>query len=207
MLKGNDHAFPSGMLSAATEGPMSKLLNSMDNKDQLPDLLQQAGMGLKDIAKKLASGQSPASVISSALPNLPSDLANALKANEKAALDGTLSFPGMPNSAMASGGSGGAKATSSGDPVANRFSAFGARGIASDTGAKDLSFGATKAATSSASDDNDIWHSKWNGSIFQLITNKLYKNQNRVEQLEWSTPLNRALMGISNKPAQKGSGK
>jgi hypothetical protein len=56
-------------------------------------------------------------------------------------------------------------------------------------------------APASASADADIWHTDFKGSIFQIVSSKIVETKPRVDNLDWSTPLNRALMGLPSKGA------
>lgn len=50
---------------------------------------------------------------------------------------------------------------------------------------------------------NDIFHSEYKGSIFELVSTRIDESKDKVMTLEWSTPLNRALNGLSNNPNNK----
>jgi hypothetical protein len=78
---------------------------------------------------------------------------------------------------------------------------FGA--AAAPTAPSDLAFDKTKKLPEPAR-EGDIWHEGYGGTIFQIVSQKLVKNTDRIEQLEWDTPLNRALAGL--KPQKTGLG-
>jgi hypothetical protein len=59
-------------------------------------------------------------------------------------------------------------------------------------GAEELTF---EKPAATADSDADIFHSGWNGTIFQLVTNTLNRTRDRVEKLDYVSPLNRALAG------------
>ncbi|MGZ3698707.1 MAG: hypothetical protein ACXWP5_11250, partial [Bdellovibrionota bacterium] len=61
----------------------------------------------------------------------------------------------------------------------------------------DKQFGSTRKPQAVA-EDGDIFHEHFQGSIFQIVSQKLDKTHDRIEMLEWQTPLNRALNGLSN---------
>jgi hypothetical protein len=46
-------------------------------------------------------------------------------------------------------------------------------------------------------DQSDIWHSKCQGnpSIFQIVSDKISRTRDRVDQTGWTSPVNRALSG------------
>jgi hypothetical protein len=91
--------------------------------------------------------------------------------------------------------SGGAPATASAKSMSFDFGSGG--GAAAGT-ASDVSFaGRTPAASTSGS--GDIFHTGYKGSIFQIISTTISTNMNQVEQLDWSTPLNHALAGSTQK--------
>jgi hypothetical protein len=54
-----------------------------------------------------------------------------------------------------------------------------------------------------ASASGDIWHADYKGSIFQIVSSKIVESKPRVDNLDWTTPLNRALMGL---PSLKATG-
>ena len=61
-----------------------------------------------------------------------------------------------------------------------------------------------KTQKNRAFDNADIWHAGFNGSIFQIVSDKIDKNRDQVNELEWDTPLNRALSGLPAKKKQGG---
>jgi hypothetical protein len=63
------------------------------------------------------------------------------------------------------------------------------------------------SAKNSSVAGDDIYHAGWPGSIFDIITVRLKESRDRVDKLEWASPLNRALMGLPNKPISGGSAK
>lgn len=46
--------------------------------------------------------------------------------------------------------------------------------------------------------EGDIWHETYQGSIFEIVSYRLDKSRTRVVEMEWQTPLNRALTGLKN---------
>lgn len=69
---------------------------------------------------------------------------------------------------------------------------FGAEGGPALGGNEELNFeGRSPASTSNES--SDIWHRGYPGTIFEIVTKRLGASRDRVENLKWATPLNRAL--------------
>ncbi|MGK5085470.1 hypothetical protein WDW37_19455, partial [Bdellovibrionota bacterium FG-1] len=73
-------------------------------------------------------------------------------------------------------------------------------------GGTEINFAAVKKVSVTGPESDDIWHEGFGGTIFQIVSTKLVKNQDRIENLEWDTPLNRALVGLPSR-SQKAGGK
>jgi hypothetical protein len=182
----------SGGLSAALAGAPGSLITSPTD---IPAALNTLGTDMGSIGHAIASGSSPGAAIAAAMPDLPSSMKDMLSAIDKAAAEGRLTASGLPSAVMSSGG--GAKGAGSSSEGLGLFGGmFGNKSGLSGGAPKELGF--TKTTPTYVSQEGDIWHSGWNGSIFQIVTGKLNKSRDRIEQLEWQTPLNRALSGLSN---------
>ena len=79
----------------------------------------------------------------------------------------------------------------------NLFGGFGNSGPAAES-AKEMRFEKGQKRGLSSITGDDIYHSNWTGSIFDLVSTRIDESKDRVMTLEWSTPLNRALNGLSN---------
>ena len=127
------------------------------------------------------------------------DIANKA-ANGELSVKGA-NFGGV-NSVMTSGGGGGkAKAADNGFNMMN-FGKFQQGGTAPALAKIDtMNFHGAREPSSASEkllDNSDIWHSHWKGSIFNIISTITEKNRTRITEMEWQTPLNRALNGLSN---------
>jgi hypothetical protein len=102
--------------------------------------------------------------------------------------------------AMAAQGGASAKGGTTGASALAQLPTFGAKTPAGPT---DASFEKQKKSAMTEPTSDDIFHEDWNGTIFQLVTFRLGKSSDRVEQMEWQTPLNRALTGLPSAKAAK----
>jgi len=195
---------PSQMMAqAASASPgLTSLNQSLPNVGSgLTSGLGQLGTSLPALASSLASGTSPASAIGGAVSGLPSDLKAAIDHVQQLANDGKIGFKDMPSSVMISGGGGGFKSGSS--TSLGTSSLLGSLGAAkAGATAAETKFDPKKPTELTLSSDGDIWHASWNGTIFQLVSAKLSQSKSKIEELEWSTPLNRALMGLKPEPTK-----
>ncbi len=97
----------------------------------------------------------------------------------------------------------GALASANGRPAPDKkkglFLDWGARtppSISTGGGAAVLKFDAAQAKLDPEA--GDIFHETFKGSIFEIVSYRLSKTRERVVELEWQTPLNRALTGLKN---------
>lgn len=182
--------------SAASAGLMGKQFTNMGGNG-LPDALSQIGTSLGAVGNAFASGQGLSGFMSGIdglgtasqiVAGIEKDVKNGKIALASTALGGTYS------------GKGGGKTMVAKKDTTNPFEMnFGARAPAT-TAEKEIAFKG-KAKEDLAS-DGDIWHSKWHGSIFELVSVKLTKSRDRIDALEWTSPLNRALAGLPNTPTK-----
>jgi hypothetical protein len=189
--------FPQGKYAAALAGPAGTLLSSLNNKEKLPEALKQlAGVSMGDLARTMSSGQSPAAIMAGAGGGL-STFASDIKSLGDAVRDGKLAMNGLSAASTYAGGAGGGKGAGGAKPGLGLGFNFGG---ATAAAVGDQKFEKTAKAIEPAR-EGDIWHEGYGGSIFQLVSQKLVTNRDRIDQLEWDTPLNRALAGL--KPQKK----
>jgi len=103
------------------------------------------------------------------------------------------------------GGAGGGKAGDSAKPFTFGFMGGGSGA----TGPSEVNFtgtsdGAAKVAQPVEVESDDIYHAEFKGSIFQIVSKKLGRTGDRVEQYEWELPLNRARQNLPWKPSGEG---
>jgi hypothetical protein len=188
--------------AAAVSGPYGELFKALP-REKLKDIMEKVGgITMDELNKKLAT-QSPATAIASA-PGVSAAMAGALKEAEKAALDGKFALKGDlggSSSSYASGGGGGAGGK--GGAAKPAFGGlFGGGAVGGSGTSSEATFEKMKRAPTSL-ENGDIWHEGFGGSIFQIVSNKLSKERTRVDELEWETPLNRALAGLPTKKGKK----
>lgn len=122
-----------------------------------------------------------------------------LKDLAKAAQDDANKLGGIFGSSVYSGGGGG-RSSASAAAAAGPMFGFKAAGPAAHS---DLEFEKRKKGDNILSPDGDIWHEGYRGTIFQIVSGKLEVTRGRVDQMEWQTPLNRALNGLKNTGGKK----
>jgi hypothetical protein len=171
-----------GMSSSQLSSPDAALLNTQLGQA----VAQQAIPNYGQIVAQLNSGASPGALARGALGgDASNELGSAVETLASAAAAHPPQAPSAPN-AVAAGGA--AKKTS--DDSAFKFDF-------SDTQAAQ---GAPEAAYSQATRapaaSEDIFHTGYKGSIFDIVTQKISATQDRVDKMEWSTRLNRALNGL-----------
>ncbi len=174
--------------SAAKAGGIGKI----PGRESIPETLKKMGTSIGDIGKKLRS-QSPAMAIAG-LPGM-SPMTAALTdldaRSKKLAADS--------GGAYASGGRG----SQGGGKPNNAFGLFGTAGNGISAGPKDLSFAGEKRAPSSLGSAGDIWHSGANVTIFEIVTSKIVASRDRIDLLQWASPLNRAMHGLAQQPKKR----
>lgn len=144
-----------------------------------------------EILRQLDSGASPGAAMGGALGGLPNSA--SVSALATAAGDHAAEI-GVPKSGAveSAGGGGGASKTE------EFHMSFGA-GAAAGSAEPELKF---SAPAPEVGESGDIWHAGSPNSIFEIITQKIQKSKDRVEKLEWQTPLNRALAGLPKSKAK-----
>ncbi len=185
----------SPQFAGATTGFGSEFFNQLKNKDKIPQIMKQkTGLGLTDIARKLEAGQSPASIVSS-IPGLEK-FAGAIAQLDRDVQKAAAASPNLAGSgAYASrGGAGSGASKSSGQDFGSMFGAKDA-GMGAG-GSSAIAFEKMKQALAVGSSSEDIYHETYKGSIFDIATQRLDKSRKNVDDLEWESPMNRALLGL-----------
>jgi hypothetical protein len=176
-------------ISAATDGG---ILTSSGLDKLAADKL--AAADLSGLSKAMDSGAG--SLMSRALGSGAGDFGAKLAEIAQTAQDHAAEL-GLSGTANYTSASGGAK------PAANSEFTFG-KGFGFDSPQMTAEKSETVFGRTPASAAGDIWHTGYHGSIFQIVSGKITQTKDRVESADWSTPLNRALMGL---PAIKTSQK
>ncbi len=142
----------------------------------------------KDLAKKLEAQGGVSSVLGG-VPGMSSNFKQAIQQLEAdLELNKELAMSDLPKNAYQSVGA--KKTTTATDE--NMLWNTDEAGVASTGDA--LQFNRTVA-----SDENDIFHSNFKGSIFDIVSKRIGANRNNVEQLNYHSPMNRALTGAKRK--------
>lgn len=203
---GENQPFPPPQYAAATAGDIfGTTLATNPDLGQIPAQLAAAGINTQALAKGIASGQGLGSLLGGldGLGGISSQI-DQLQKDAEAGKDKILK-DGKPMSmgSYTSGGGGGKGAAPAAKP--NPFGMLGMKGPGFGGDApKETTFDKAKRELASSDANGDIWHEGFGGSIFQIVSQKLDKTRERVEQLEWDTPLNRALLGLpARKPGTK----
>lgn len=202
--------FPnSQQFAKATAGDViAPLFKAIEGKDLMADALKQAaGLSLEDLAKRLDSGES-ISQIAASTPGLAAMSANLAKfedAAKKRGYSGSGSM--MASSGAYSRASGGGKAAAPANPFAMFGGMKGPGGIGPGEAPKDMTFEKAKRELAALDGNGDIWHEGFGGTIFQIVSQKLDRTRERIDELEWESPLNRALTGLpAKKPGRSAAG-
>jgi len=178
-----------GLTTALKSPAMAKgPLGAKQNQNTLYDNLKKTGVSLSQIKNGLANS-SPASVIAG-LGKFPASVTDEFKRMEK--------DPNNPfnKAGVLSGAT--AKSSAKTDAEAPKI------GFVSDepkpTPKPDLSFGKKKGPEDLGT---DIFHANYKGSIFQIVTRRLDLSREKVDKLEWASPMNRMLLGLPGDPNAK----
>jgi hypothetical protein len=204
---------PEAFAAAATSvGKIDPKLGEFFKKQSPKDLFNQMKAVNPNFEKvAMAAAQGSFSGAAAALGNLaPKDqkLTDALKTADSE-LKKRLSAQNAKLAAEMSYGKGGAgaKAGAAAKTAANPFGfGFGMSGGDGAAGGADaLKFtGAAKVAEPVIEAVGDIYHSAEKGSIFQIVSRRLGRAQEKVEAYEWDSPGNRVRQNLPWKPATEG---
>jgi hypothetical protein len=185
----------------ALSGPLGDILKHM-NRDGISKASSKylQGGGLKGIASRIANGQGAVAAINGALPDETKSKVPELEGLDKVIKDGYIKLkdPGNATMARAGAGSGAGKSGSS-----NPFAMFGSKAPGLTGTASNENFQKQKKSAIAEPASDDVFHIGYTGTIFQIVSQKIVKTKDRVDELEWSSPLNRALMGLSAKKDTK----
>ncbi|HCM40454.1 MAG: hypothetical protein A2Z97_03825 [Bdellovibrionales bacterium GWB1_52_6] len=198
----NLDGFPSTHLSAAKASP--DIFGAFPNSGTFPEALKELNINPGDIARQLEN-QSPAALLSG-MSGMPDNIRQKLWEIDDAIKSGGIQLTGG-GGGVYSGGSGGGSGAVGGGSGKNPFgdlSAFGKKKDEAVEGPALLKLSAKDSDISSLNDD-DIWHSTFKGTIFEIVSHRLTKSRDKILPGEWATPLNRALMGLpaaKNEPTQ-----
>ncbi len=180
-------------LSSAASAALGPILNQPDASNQLNSALPN----LNAVMSAAGSGGAGAAMGTATPGGLPQSLADELKGFQNVVAQElpNLSTHGLSNPAATSGGMARNQASTT------DLLTFGQnRNLASASNTTALQFKGA-ALDPRVQNSSDIWHTDWKGSIFQIISARTSQSASQVEQLEWSTPLNRAMHGLKNTPA------
>jgi len=190
--------------SGAATASSAPLLDKMPNYSQIPAELEKKGLSVADIGQRLKT-QSPGNLLAS-MGGMPAGFAGLMNQADKDIRDGKIQLlGGADNPGYVSGGSGAtASSGRSGEPLSFGFGTLtGAQNAAG--GSKEISL--LPASGIPGTSNEDIWHSSGKESIFQIISKRYVRNREKVSNEEWASPLNRALMGLPNRPAAQPAAK
>jgi len=180
--------FPGSHFSAASAGPFAPLLTSNPNREGLPSFLDKMGVDLDSLAKKMQT-TNPMDALASQM-DLPPGIAATLNEIQKAVNEGNVTMSGA-------GGMGAPPAASSAG-AATALLTFGKdRSLGLQGGV--LEFAGKKKDASSV-DPSDIWHTGTSDSIFMIATKRFEQSRSKVELIEWTSPINRAMHGLPRTP-------
>ena len=178
------------MTAGETLPPLKALNKLFDGKD-LHKALAASGSSVKAVNEAIAAGN--ASALTADIGAKNARVADLIEeANKSAKEFGAIAAASTPTAAGGRGGGGGGGGGGSGGAAPNFAGLFGAKTPGGPGG--EMAFDKKKAAP--VLSDGDVFHASFKGSIFQIVSKKLEVTRERVDQLEWISPLNRALAGM-----------
>jgi hypothetical protein len=157
---------------------------------------QVAGLPLDQMQKHIENGGTADQLIQSALRGGGGDFGNAVAALAKQAqqdapnlgVSGTLASTPMGGGSMPGG-------QARGEEGDNAFKLMGQNdGSLGGQNSADFTKGPALNGAEIGS-DGDIWHSHFSGSIFEIVSHKISKTRDRVDDVDYALPMNRALAG------------
>ncbi len=171
------------LVAAATSGlngfPPERLRELADgHKDKIQDLLRELKKG------------DAAGAVMSVSPELSSGPVGEMFAKVGGYIQEGRVQAEVGSAVMSSGNGGG---TSNSKNSASIFALGGRLTPSGKSGTTETKFDKPKLAIDS---NDDIFHTKWTGTIFQLVSLRLENSKNKIDTLEWASPLNRALLGL-----------
>ena len=150
-------------------------------------------MSLSDLGKRLTNGESPSQILSS-IPGLQNHAAAFNQMDKMVQKELAKNGSALAASYSAPKGAGAAKKNTD---FSSLFSSTD-KPIAAGAGGQALEFGKMQAAPK-LSEGGDIWHEGYTGTLFDITSQRIDKSRTGVDQLEWSSPMNRALLGLPQK--------
>ena len=202
-----------GKSNATAYDDLNKINGTKLNPQDIDKALKEhLNTSLAELHNQLESGKTTSQVIGDMVPKLPSEIKDGLadmeQHPEKYPKSPWSDFFGDKASIM-TGGAGGGGALSGGgggsDPFASMMNFGRSDGdVAGGGKTSEMNFNGRKVASSEVQ-DGDIFHSKWKGSIFSIISFRISKVTHELAQLEWAGMFNRAMHGLPplNTPASK----
>ncbi len=167
----------------------------------LQKLIAPQMQNLQPLKNALSQGVSPINAIPDSFPGFPAEGTALLQKLDDLAKQGLLHVDGLSGSIP----SGGGKTPSGSGESKPNFMEFMSR-LNKPAAQKTNETEFKKQDIKKLELGMDIWHPDWKGSIFQLASTRIDISLDKVEKLEWSTPLNRALLGLPkllNLPVKK----
>lgn len=201
-----------GQSNATAYDDLNKINGTKLNPQDIDKALKEhLNTSLAELHNQLESGKTTSQVIGNTVPNLPSEIKDGLadmeQHPEKYPKNPWSDFFGDKASIMTggAGGGGGGGGGGGSDPFASMMNFGRSDGdVAGGGKTSEMNFNGRKVASSEVQ-DGDIFHSKWKGSIFSIISFRISKVTHELAQLEWAGMFNRAMHGLPplNTPASK----
>ncbi len=173
-----------------------KVLNTEPKKNN--ELIQKVtGLSAQDFARKLASSADPAATLTQALGGISPQIQAAVAEIDAV---GKRELPNMPMMSYKSPAASGSSPSSK-KPGLQPFGSFGFQGVSKSS---KLEFKYATPDPKYLDEGTDVFHAAWPGTIFHIVSRKIERNKQRVDNLEWATPMNRALVGLPQlKPGER----
>ncbi len=182
-----------GIFAKAADDPLGgNLLKASIDPRKVDAALSATGTSIKAIADALKTS-SPSSLLAS-MAGQPPMMAQMHKEAgplaDEILNDKNLKIPmGSPKAeALASTQGGGAGTKGATQQGLGGFGGFGSKAPTLGT-TGDMKYSANEVREPAST---DIFHSNFNGNIFEIVSNRYEKSINKVEKLDWSSKLNKA---------------
>jgi hypothetical protein len=182
------------------------LANAFGNSD-FADKFNNGLTNLDNLVNAASKGGAAAAMAAATPSGLPDDYAAALTGFQQVLAQEApnLSALNALNPSTKYGASGGSTSNSDkkSDPFAAMLLSFGKKDTNNDGANKNtqvLTFKSPVQSPTPSIDSSDIWHTGYNGTVFDIVSNRVSKKTNSVDPLEWFLPLNRAVHGLKNAP-------
>lgn len=167
-----------------------------DMKNEIQSAMNAGNLDLDAISKKIDSGSSPSSILADA--GLPSELTEIIKENEKRIEAGEHSK--ILASIIGGGYAGGGTPSAVASTGTTGFSEMGFGNDATPGESHDLLEIQRRPATKRPSllGSDDIFHSSFPGTIFEIITDRIQEQKDQYVQAEPEGRMNRIFNGYSD---------